>query len=213
MENLPPEVSLHSKYCALGMHNEGHSNNGQDPGNPNHSIPSLVWETVALEKDVIFGDSLLWAAKAFICHPDFSPEKFTAYQHIAFTMSLQGCWAYWTLQITICYNTILYRVCGKTALNTLKRLYIPQSNIKSLGACPTFSSVLPGRHRSSGKRSQIERWMPGCKADAILKVWLPWSWTYLWKQGLLWACEIHLTKWGRRLFANKLSRLIWKALN
>lgn len=74
-----PEESLHNRYCALGMQNEGNSNNGQDSGNPNHSIPSLVWGTVSSEKDLI-GDSLLWGTKATISHPDFSLEEFTAYQ-------------------------------------------------------------------------------------------------------------------------------------
>lgn len=65
-----PEVFLHDRYCGLGMQNEGHSNNGQDPGNLNHSIPSLVWETVASEKNVI-GDSLLRSSKVPISHPGF----------------------------------------------------------------------------------------------------------------------------------------------
>lgn len=162
-------MSLHNRYCALGIQNEGQSNNEQGPGDPNHSIPSLLWETVAAEKDVT-ADSLLWGTKASVSHPDFSLQKFTAYQQIAITMPLRGCWAYWTLQITIYSNTILCRVCGKATLNTQKRLCIPHCNTKSPGAQVMFSSVLPGRGRSSGKRSQIERWMPGYVANAILKV-------------------------------------------
>lgn len=160
MENLPLK-SIYNRYCDLGMQNEGNSNNEQDPGNPNHSIPSLVWGTVASEKDLI-GDSLLWGTKATISHPDFSLEEFTAYRQIAFTRSLRGCWAYWILQITICSNIILCKVCGKTNLNTQKRPYIPHSNTKSPGAQVMFSSVLPGRCRTSGKGSQVmSAWLCG----------------------------------------------------
>ena len=60
----------------------------------------------------------------------------------------------------------------------------------------------------------MNRGMPGCVAGAILKVLakVDHGSTFE-KPGLLGADGVHLTKRGKRVFANKLARLTRRALN
>lgn len=85
-----------------------------------------LWEKQQLQKKMSLEIPCCEAPKHLFPIQTFSLEKFAANQQIAFTVPLRGCWAWWTLQITICSNTILCRVCGKAGLNNQKRLYIPQ---------------------------------------------------------------------------------------
>lgn len=82
-KNLPPfsEVPLHNRHDALGLKNEEHMSNWQDPGKVNHvkliQPPTHIRTsaTVKAHKVLVIGDSSLRGTKTPIYHPDnFSQE-------------------------------------------------------------------------------------------------------------------------------------------
>lgn len=85
-KNLPPssEVPLHSRHDTLGLKNEEHMSNWQDPGKVNHvkliqleRKPTHVRTSATRKahKVLAMGDSLLRGTKTPIYHPDnFSRE-------------------------------------------------------------------------------------------------------------------------------------------
>lgn len=76
------------------MENEEHVNKRQYPGKVDNEKliqpPSHIWTCVTriARKVLVIGYSLPIGTEGLICCPDISPEKFAAYQEVAFIMSL-----------------------------------------------------------------------------------------------------------------------------
>lgn len=77
MQNLTPspKLPLHNRYSALGVVNEDHVSNGQDPGEAGHA--KLIQPVTNRKscKVLVIGDALLRDIKGRICHSDNFSSK------------------------------------------------------------------------------------------------------------------------------------------
>lgn len=67
---LSPKLLLRIRFCALGVVNEGHMSDGQDPGEANHAKLLQPPTSRKTHKLSVIGHFLLGGTKTLICHPD-----------------------------------------------------------------------------------------------------------------------------------------------